>query len=261
MIKIKNFIFINLIFSLSTLGASPDYSEQIRNNTLLWKGASRGINKLIEEAIEKGANINATDNYEMTALMKASFSGHLSSVLLLLKNGAKVNEQNIKGETALYLAVKNKKNLVAKHLLTNKYNPIDLTLTNSKKQTILHKAVKKGSQELVKTLVHNKKKELDINAQDEEGRTPLFLATAKNETVIVHILLNAGANPSLRDITFEEKPLTIARRGNSFVIMEALAKAEIASNPISREAYKALRWIRKMNQKVLENFQKKHDLI
>ncbi len=67
--------------------------------------------EIVQELIERGADINAMNNSGITALMSASFNGHIEVVKELIKRGADVNAR----KTALIYA----KNQDIKKLLSN----------------------------------------------------------------------------------------------------------------------------------------------
>ena len=54
--------------------------------------------------IEKGAEVNRTDEAEETALMVAAIHGHVEVVKLLIEKGAEINRTNKAGRTALMAA-------------------------------------------------------------------------------------------------------------------------------------------------------------
>jgi ankyrin repeat protein len=55
--------------------------------------------------IEKGANVNAVNCIQETALMWATINGMTNIVKLLIEKGANVNAVNSSGNTALTLGV------------------------------------------------------------------------------------------------------------------------------------------------------------
>jgi len=57
-----------------------------------------------EIAVELGANVNAANKYENTALMKAAYRGSTDLVGLLLESGAATDAKNLFGNTALMKA-------------------------------------------------------------------------------------------------------------------------------------------------------------
>ena len=58
----------------------------------------------VKQLLENGADVNAGDKDDRTALMFAAGNGHKEVVELLIENGADVNAKNIMGKTALMSA-------------------------------------------------------------------------------------------------------------------------------------------------------------
>jgi ankyrin repeat protein len=71
----------------------------------LLQAAKVGKLKDVCTQLQKGANVNATNELGESPLMKASWNGHTDIVQELLKHdGVDVNHRNVEGETALMLA-------------------------------------------------------------------------------------------------------------------------------------------------------------
>ena len=65
--------------------------------------SERGHLDIVKCLIEKGADVNAKDEDEETALHLASEEGHLEIVQYLIEKGADINAKDCYGQTALYL--------------------------------------------------------------------------------------------------------------------------------------------------------------
>ena len=86
--------------------------------TPLTKAAERGDVKEVEKLLAKGAKVDEKDKGGETALMWAIGFCHPEVVKLLLANGAKVDEKSNKGETALIWAARCADQKIVKLLLT-----------------------------------------------------------------------------------------------------------------------------------------------
>lgn len=84
---------------------------------------------VVKMLVDYGANVNATDYMDNTALTIAASKGNDELVKVLLNAGADVNHQNILGATALTAAVKNGHDSLAKTLAENGANPEIKTYT------------------------------------------------------------------------------------------------------------------------------------
>ena len=72
---------------------------------ILFQSAANGDLAAARREIESGADVNARDNHDFTALMYASEHGHTEIVNLLIGAGADVNAQSDDGHTALLSAM------------------------------------------------------------------------------------------------------------------------------------------------------------
>lgn len=60
--------------------------------------------EIVKYLRERGANIEARDDFGNTALIQASFKGRFEVVKYLIEKGANIDKKNTNGETALTLA-------------------------------------------------------------------------------------------------------------------------------------------------------------
>jgi len=139
--------------------------RQARRNAALISAARTGDANATQAALEAGADANARDGDQITALMHAARgdrpeianpapTDHPTVVELLIKRGADVNAKTDTGFVALFWAARYGHEAVAKVL-------------------IAHGA--------------------DVNAKDKDGATALKWATANQQTKVVDILKEAGA--------------------------------------------------------------------
>ena len=108
----------------------------------------------IKKAIDRGADINIKINFGWTALISASYFGHLDVVKFLVKNGADVNIKSNDGDTALIKASSKGYLDVVKFLVEN---GADINIKNNVDRTALIKASSKGYLDVVKYLKSNMK--------------------------------------------------------------------------------------------------------
>lgn len=141
------------------------YTRDDRGYTALHIAALHGQAHLIDVLIQHGAIVNASDYLGLTPLHLACQKGHQNIILLLLHFKA------------------------------------DVMITDGMGNTPLHLCVDKGHEDCVKGLIFSDSCQgtLDINAQNERGDTPLHLAAKWGYESIVNVLLENGANPSIRN--------------------------------------------------------------
>ncbi len=107
--------------------AAPDiktFERNIRSKKSLYRGwptlniaSLLGETQILEQLLQQGADIRATDPEGNTALHRAASKGQLKSARILVQNGAALNRKNKKGETPLYLAALNGHRKLAEWLL------------------------------------------------------------------------------------------------------------------------------------------------
>jgi len=137
------------------------------NKALLEVIASNGYGKLnfdkmIQELIDKGANVNAKDKSGFTALMLAAQKGKFEIFKELYRLGATVDAKSKDGITALMVAST------------------------------------KGNEDIVEYLCDNER-DPDVNAKSKDGYTALMFACEKGNLKIVRELLTSGADPRLKN--------------------------------------------------------------
>ena len=90
-----------------TKGADVNAKDN-EGRTVLMQAAQNGHTRTAEVLLKHGANVNAKDNNGKTALMRAVFSGRTRTAEILLKHGADVNAKDNDGWTALRWSVRHK---------------------------------------------------------------------------------------------------------------------------------------------------------
>ncbi|KAF5537760.1 ankyrin 1 [Fusarium mexicanum] len=117
---------------------------------------------------------------------------------LLLSHGLSPNVATSKGDTALRMAIQNRRLDLCKMLLESNADP---DLTPDKANTPLIQAISEGDLDIVKLLIENKATIDKREAPPDDGwsRTPMQVAVDWNRPEIVQYLLEKGADPDARD--------------------------------------------------------------
>jgi len=135
--------------------------------------AESGDTAKIAESLNKGTEIDVTDEHGQTALMLAAYEGHVDTVRLLLQHGASPDLQNRIGGTALMLASFNGHLEVVTELLKA---GAEVNAKSQNGYTALMQAAVKPNESAVQITNLLLDQKADINAQDIEGYTALMRA-------------------------------------------------------------------------------------
>lgn len=213
-------------------GANAQAKNQT-SETPLHSAVQRGDAEIIGQLLASEVDINAKRADGWTPLHIGVCTDKVEEVKLLLEAGANMGAENARGSTPLFLAAELGNEVITKLLLDKGANPLQ---TNNNKSTPLHRASQKGHLGVVKLLLgagaspmakkdngltplslaqstnrtavvevltnHMQRRMLeegDVNLPDEKGRTKLFYTCAKGLVEATQILLNAKADPTVKD--------------------------------------------------------------
>lgn len=108
-------LIVVIVVSLEWLrsGPSSDVSLEVIQRDIFISAAGTGDMKTVLEMLNQGVDINVHAPFGgPTALIVAARFGHVAIVEALLERGAEVNAEDDYGQTALYFAKKNSKTRV-----------------------------------------------------------------------------------------------------------------------------------------------------
>lgn len=179
---------------------------------------------IVELLLSRGADpeewLNA-EGHQQTPLMRAAAEGHTVILDLLLDRGqARIEAEDEEGKTALYYAVIRGKTETTKQLLTRKPN---LEVRDHKEQyTPLHQAARASNIGLLRILLEAG---ADPNVREIHRWTPLHEAAARGELKIIQDLLRHGADPDPLE-EHRRSPLRLAITENRIDVARLLLKTE-----------------------------------
>jgi len=180
-------------------GMKPD-ARTVRGTTALML-AARSANK-VKLLIEHGANVNERAASGFTALLIAArYHGNAEVVRLLLKQGAKAQEEkNVQvrnSASALFFAATNGDVEMARALLDAGANVDEKMLVLGEfLMTPLVAATRRGDTAMVEFLIERKG---NPNEENKDKITPIFRATINNHPAAVKLLIAKGASVNHQD--------------------------------------------------------------
>ena len=186
---------LELIRLLLVKGAKLEARDQYNRETPLLRATRHGYEQVVEELIISGANIDAKNKRQQTALHVVSYSGKIENTklvqLLLERNPNLLEAKDSIGDTPLYPAIEEKHEQVVKQLIICGAN---LDTRNNSKQTPLHIASQDGSTKIIQILLERRPNLLE--AKDMFGNTPLSIVVERfrPDHEAVKLLQRASAN-------------------------------------------------------------------
>ena len=215
---------LGAVEQLLAAGAEPNSFEVDSGQTALMWAAAGGHWEIVDLLIGAGADVNASSSGKFTPLMFAARTGDLKSAELLLDAGAEVNVATEDGLSPLLIAsasldaitgsdyrlvVEESQHESLGALLLDR--GADVTQSDQYGMTALHYAVEMNKPSLLKALL---KRDADPNAQltqglpfrrgdyvgreAYDGASPFWLAARLGNVEMMRELLDAGADPELR---------------------------------------------------------------
>ncbi|GAB5373346.1 hypothetical protein AAMO2058_001743400 [Amorphochlora amoebiformis] len=139
-------------------------------------------------------NPSKEEKNAMEEIFESVGKGELEVLKGLIRDhpGAKINQKDSEGRTALHIACKKGKHAIARVLVDSKAN---LEARDRQKNTGLQIVCRKGNLEITKLLVESK---AQLDGSDNRG-TPLLASCRWGNLAVVRYLVRAGANVKVTD--------------------------------------------------------------
>jgi hypothetical protein len=185
---------------------------------LIFAVESGDVEKLIT-LIDRGAKIDEVNAYGETALFYAVRYKHLNTVNTLIEKGADIEHKNKYGQTALIEAI-NSDNIQVVQKLIDAHADVNTNFGIGISALML--AAYKNNAKLVEVLLSNG---ADVNATDNKGVTALMRAVGNRNHLIVEFLLNKGAAVKVRNNRGETALMLARKVTDNNKVMELLLTA------------------------------------
>lgn len=180
-----------LTAALAAIACLPALASSDADQFKLLDAARQGDLATVTALLKSGADVNARERKNPTALMQAASKGHLDVVRALLAAHAELEATDAEGQTALVFAVQGSHIDVVRELLAAHADP-------------------------------------GVTTRIGGGRSVMLLAVMAGEWQIARMLLDAGANPNAAT-AYGETPLRVAASGSTPQQL-ALVRALLASH-------------------------------
>jgi ankyrin repeat protein/L-ascorbate metabolism protein UlaG (beta-lactamase superfamily) len=152
--------------------------------------ATTGNVEIARLLLDAGADIDAGDCDNSTALGIAAMRKHGEMVAFLIEQGADVNKRDRKADCPLSFAVYGRDEAIIRQLVDA---GADLYFRTPNGETLLHISCARGVGEFVAYLLEHG---TDIEALSGNGGTPLGYAAMSGHADILKLLLDRGADPN-----------------------------------------------------------------
>ena len=173
-------------------GADVNYADDY-NVTCTNQAAYLGLTSVVQKLVDFGADLDFANKEGITPLMSSSSEGHEDIVEVIIRAGGNVNKADKDGTTALMAAaVRGHKNIVSRLITHNG----DVNAHNVDGHTALMFAYNGKNQ--LRTLL-DKYHEYEYGAND--NNTKILHDAVKNQENIITLLIKSGAVPGLQVFT------------------------------------------------------------
>ncbi|KAE8590313.1 hypothetical protein XENTR_v10018016 [Xenopus tropicalis] len=163
--------------------------------TPLMVAAQKGFLRLVELLTEHGADINQMNGSGKNSLMLACFAGHLNIVQYLRGQGASWESRDKAGCTAMHWAADGGHLKVVQWMIDDGCK-IDSRDSHLEWTPLMRIAAVSGNVDIARCLIAAG---AGVNAKDTNGKTPLMVAVLNNHESLVHLLLENGADRSIKN--------------------------------------------------------------
>lgn len=184
----------------------PESSQNVGDrrdiNEALLMASRRGWTPLAKVLLGKGADPNFQNRERCTALHMAAMNGHRDMVEALLAKRSIFPIEDMKGRTALLQATEHGFGSIMGILLAR--DEVKADVNGWKVSNALLLAAEKGYTKIVELILESSKRDgnfgVNLDIRTPAQKTAMALAAANGNGTIVELLLDRGADSSIRDV-------------------------------------------------------------
>jgi ankyrin repeat protein len=202
-----------------------DTPEQVRQKALkrsqdvLIAAAKQGDVGQIRAQLQAGADVNARDSVQRTALLLAVRGGQLAAVRALMEAGAGLDARDQDGRTPLMEAARRKEAMPALDLVAA---GADVNVADKDGWTALMFAAKEGTMAAARAIIRSpRQSSLDALAKETSA---LSVAAERNRPALVRALIDAGA--AVRRPEIGGRALQLAAQAEHVEVVRTLMEAK-----------------------------------
>lgn len=197
---------------------NPDLVFASNNNGryALEMAAQTGQVEIVKFLLDNGAKINQQNQYGVSALHMASiYGGSTGLIQLLLDRGAQINIRNSRNLTPLNYALFGRQKEIADILLDNK---AELEIENQDPHELLYIASSSGIKRITDMLVNDK---IDYSFKWENGNTFLHSAAEGGLKEFAELAISKGVDVNSKN-NYGHAPIHLAAANNNMNLVELL---------------------------------------
>lgn len=173
--------------------SGPVFSSQAELNQQLYEAVNSFDAAAVSSLIEKGADPNSVYVTGYTPLMRAVEIKQPEIVRQLLKSGADPNFRDGDDRSTAEVAIEADSAEIVEALLEG---GADFNVKDAYGSSMVLRTVESGSESMYEIVTVFGRHGVNVNL-GTESQTPLYYAVQQNDTKMVRLLLEAGADPSL----------------------------------------------------------------
>ena len=200
--KLTRILHVCAALGLTACGASPNYAKTMKAKDYfeskpqlaLAEAAAKGQVDRIKQSITGGADIDAQGKEGMTALIWALVNENKKGFQALLEAGANPNVQMANGDSAMGYAAMHEDTWYLEIVLKHGGDP-NLVDPNTG-ETPIYESIGRLRPKHVQMLIGAG---ANLNFRNKEGYTPVISAANINQYDLVYAMLEAGADPRVKD--------------------------------------------------------------